>query len=94
MIRRLSGFLLVLVSAPGVALFGVLWYDRYWIRRDCFNSEGRCYVSGEFDVYDADAFVYGWIALSFVVACLTGLALGVLRKRVRRSNQNLDAPKH
>lgn len=44
-IRRKSGLRLVMSSLWVFLTYGnvMLFYERYWIWRDCFNELGRCY---------------------------------------------------
>ncbi len=46
-LRNLAG----LLSLTLAALAAYAFYDRYWLWRDCFNEEGRCWDSATEQVY-------------------------------------------
>jgi hypothetical protein len=69
----------IVLAGLGLAA-GLLFYDRYWRWRDCFNELGRCFDPVTQDVYLEQAGeVYGGLAALFLIL---GLALLAWRRRV------------
>lgn len=76
-IRTFAGFL----SLACAALFGVAFYDRYWLWRGCFNELGRCWDSATEQVYVEQAgIVWGGMA----GMCVLAAALLLLPRGRRR----------
>lgn len=66
--------LVITVLAGFAVLFGFAWYDRYFLRRDCFNGLGRCYDSQTGMVYVEQA---GLVWMTLLLLCV-GLIIGVV----------------
>lgn len=61
-------------------LLALLFYDRYWRWRDCFNELGRCYDPVSQDVYLEQAgAIYATLAALFLI-----LGLGMMFRALRR----------
>lgn len=65
------------IVLAGVGLIaGLLFYDRYWRWRDCFNELGRCFDPVSQNVYlEQSGLVWGTFATLFFFAALILLAL-------------------
>jgi hypothetical protein len=69
----------IAVTGAG-ALLALVFYERYWRWRDCFNELGRCFDPVTQDVYlEQSGGVYGGLAAVFLIL---GLALLTWRRRV------------
>jgi hypothetical protein len=78
-LRCLRIVLGIAVTGTGT-LLALVFYDRYWRWRDCFNELGRCFDPVTQDVYLAQSGgVYGGLAALFLIL---GLALLTWRRRV------------
>lgn len=65
MVRRILA--LIAVSLAGLSAFA--FYDRYWLWRDCFNDQGRCWDSATEQVYLEQAGdVWGLLTAAFLAA--------------------------
>ena len=67
----------IAVTGAG-ALLALVFYERYWRWRDCFNELGRCYDPASQTVMTDAGFVWGLMA---VVAFGLALALWMLGRR-------------
>jgi LPXTG-motif cell wall-anchored protein len=74
LVRALVGGTLIGLGA----LFGLAFYYRYWLWRDCFNELGRCYDPVGQEVYLEQA---GIVWGSLAGLCLAGGLLLLLRRR-------------
>ncbi|MFN3625111.1 MAG: hypothetical protein ACK4TP_13745 [Hyphomicrobium sp.] len=64
----------IVLAGLGLAA-GLLFYDRYWRWRDCFNELGRCFDPVSQDVYlEQSGLVWGTFATLFFFATLILLA--------------------
>ena len=69
----------IAVTGAG-ALLALVFYERYWRWRDCFNELGRCFDPVTQDVYLEQAgMVWGGLAAISLLAGL-GLVVGLRRK--------------
>jgi hypothetical protein len=72
-LARLLGFARIatwFVLAAGSAL---AFHNRYWIWRDCFNEEGRCYDSKAGVVAEQAGWIWGGLFLIFAALALRAL---------------------
>jgi hypothetical protein len=59
--------------------FGLIFHDRYWRHRDCFNELGRCWSAADQEVFvEGAGLIWGAPA-----GLLAGLALFMLWRAVR-----------
>ena len=59
-------------------LFGLVFYDRYWRWRGCFNELGRCYDPASQEVFLEQA---GMVWGGFTVICAAIAITLVVRRR-------------
>lgn len=77
---RVVGIVLGALLAGFGGLLALLFYDRYWRWRDCFNELGRCYDEVSQQVYLEQAGgIYATLAALFLI-----LGLGMMFRSFRR----------
>ena len=74
-IRRKVGLRLFMPSLWALLTYGnvMLFYERYWRWRDCFNELGRCYDPEEGVMLEQAGLVWGGLAAIFGLLFLASL---------------------
>lgn len=65
-----AAIVFLLAAAAGFCAFA--WYDRYWLRHECFNELGRCYHPVSEQVYLEQAGLI-WGTLTVICLIIGGL---------------------
>ena len=84
---KLIAWAWTLLSLVASALFGLLFYNSYWLWRGCFHEQGRCWT-GEVVHHDQTVYLALPLAFSLVAALLGLVTLNRLRSRLQAVPRN------
>lgn len=83
--RKIILAAVVSIAAIPSAIFAFAYYAFYWVWRDCFNEEGRCFDSTTATVFHEQS---GAVYLSlFVASLLIPIGVALLGSRLIRKRE-------